>query len=71
MQLRWTEEAADDLERIADYLLTHAPDRAAELVRASDAFGCFCFTTLLIGLAATRRNRAHRSSQTRVGRYPQ
>jgi toxin ParE1/3/4 len=34
MQLRWTEEAANDLERIADYLLTHTPDRAAELVRA-------------------------------------
>jgi plasmid stabilization system protein ParE len=34
MQLRWTEEAADDLDRIADYLLTHAPDRASELVRA-------------------------------------
>jgi toxin ParE1/3/4 len=34
MQLRWTEEAANDLERIADYLLTHAPDRAPELVRA-------------------------------------
>jgi plasmid stabilization system protein ParE len=24
MQLRWTEEAANDLERIADYLLLHA-----------------------------------------------
>ena len=34
MQLRWTQEAAHDLERIADYLLTHAPDRAPELVRA-------------------------------------
>ncbi len=34
MQLRWTEEAADDLERIADYLLNHTPDRAPELVRA-------------------------------------
>jgi toxin ParE1/3/4 len=33
MQLRWTEEAANDLERIADYLSEHAPDRAAELVR--------------------------------------
>jgi addiction module RelE/StbE family toxin len=33
MQLRWTEEAANDLERIADYLLIHAPDRAQELVR--------------------------------------
>lgn len=35
MRLRWSEEAADDLERIADDLLIHhAPDRAAELVRA-------------------------------------
>ena len=33
MQLRWTEEAADDLEHIADYLVTHAPNRAPELVR--------------------------------------
>jgi plasmid stabilization system protein ParE len=28
MQLRWTEEAANDLERIADYLVIHAPCRA-------------------------------------------
>ena len=34
MQLRWTDEAANDLERIADYLLSHTPDRAPELVRA-------------------------------------
>jgi toxin ParE1/3/4 len=34
MQLRWTEESADDLERIADYLLIHAPGRAPELIRA-------------------------------------
>jgi len=34
MQLRWAEEAADDLERIAEYLLNHTPDRALELVRA-------------------------------------
>ena len=33
MQLRWTAEAATDLERIADYLVQHAPGRAAELVR--------------------------------------
>ena len=33
MQLRWTEEAANDLERVADYLLEHAPDRAQELIR--------------------------------------
>jgi toxin ParE1/3/4 len=33
MQLRWTEEAATDLERIADYLLAHTPERAPELIR--------------------------------------
>lgn len=33
MQLRWTEEAATDLERIADYLFAHAPERAEKLVR--------------------------------------
>lgn len=32
MQLRWTEEAAADLERIADYLLAHTPERAAQLL---------------------------------------
>ena len=38
MQLRWTEEAANDLLRIADYLLEHAPDRASELIaRVYDA----------------------------------
>jgi addiction module RelE/StbE family toxin len=34
MQLRWTEEAAADLERITDYLFEHTPERAARLVRA-------------------------------------
>jgi len=34
MQLRWTEEAADDLDRIAGYLITHTPSRARDLVRA-------------------------------------
>lgn len=33
MELRWTEEAAADLERIADYLFEHAPERATQLVR--------------------------------------
>jgi addiction module RelE/StbE family toxin len=33
MQLRWTEAAVADLERIADYLLSHAPERAPRLVR--------------------------------------
>ena len=33
MQLRWTQEAANDLERIANYLLMHAPEHAAELIR--------------------------------------
>lgn len=34
MQLRWTEAAATDLERIADYLFSHAPERAPRLVRS-------------------------------------
>jgi addiction module RelE/StbE family toxin len=34
MELRWTEEAATDLEHIADYLFEHAPERAERLVRA-------------------------------------
>ena len=34
MQLRWTWEAAADLERIADYLFQQVPERAAALVGA-------------------------------------
>ena len=34
MQLRWTEEAADDLERIANYLFEHAPEHAERIARA-------------------------------------
>jgi toxin ParE1/3/4 len=34
MELRWTQEAAADLERITDYLFENTPDRAADLVRA-------------------------------------
>jgi len=33
MELRWTQEAAADLEVIADYLLEHAPEHAERLVR--------------------------------------
>ncbi|HXJ97118.1 MAG TPA: type II toxin-antitoxin system RelE/ParE family toxin [Terriglobia bacterium] len=34
MELRWTEEAVTDLERITDYLFQNAPERAADLVDA-------------------------------------
>jgi toxin ParE1/3/4 len=34
MQLRWTEAAATDLERIADYLFSHAPESAPRLIRS-------------------------------------
>jgi len=34
MVLRWTTEAAADLERITDDLFEHTPERAARLVRA-------------------------------------
>ena len=33
MQLRWTEAAAADIERISDYLVTHTPERAERLLR--------------------------------------
>jgi predicted transcriptional regulator len=33
LELRWTEEAAADLEHITDCLFENAPQRAAELVR--------------------------------------
>jgi plasmid stabilization system protein ParE len=32
MQLRWTEEAAADLEHIADYLFEHGPEEAPEII---------------------------------------
>jgi toxin ParE1/3/4 len=35
MHLRWTEAAAADLERKADDLLSHAPDRASRLVQST------------------------------------
>jgi plasmid stabilization system protein ParE len=34
MELRWTQEAAADLERTADYLFEHTPDHAERHVRA-------------------------------------
>ena len=33
MRLRWTASAAEDLERIADYLFEKTPENAAHLVR--------------------------------------
>jgi len=33
MQLRWTEQAADDLEAITDYLFANAPEHAERIVR--------------------------------------
>jgi toxin ParE1/3/4 len=34
MELRWSEEAANDLERITDYLFENTPEHAPELTRA-------------------------------------
>jgi len=33
MQLRWTEQAADDLENIVNYLFEHAPEHAERIAR--------------------------------------
>jgi plasmid stabilization system protein ParE len=37
VQVRWTEEAADDLERIADYLFERVPDLVRDLFDAPAA----------------------------------
>ena len=34
MRLRWTESAADDLQRIAEYLIEETPLHAERLIRA-------------------------------------
>lgn len=34
MELRWSQDAADDLERITDYLFENAPEHAPELIGA-------------------------------------
>ena len=49
MQLRWTAEAADDLEHITDYLLTHAPDRALELARTVYDAPSVCLAVFRVG----------------------
>jgi plasmid stabilization system protein ParE len=33
MQLRWSQEASADLERIANYLFEHVPEHAGHIVR--------------------------------------
>ena len=35
MHLRWTDAAATDLERIADFLFSHAAERAPRLIRSN------------------------------------
>jgi plasmid stabilization system protein ParE len=59
MQLRWTEEAADDLERIADYLWIHAPDRASELIRAVYDAPATLLTFPIAAVLERRRARAN------------
>lgn len=58
MELRWTEEAAADLEHIADYLFQNAPERAADLVR-----GIYNAPAAL--LTFPYRGRAGRKEETR------
>ena len=58
MELRWTEEAASDLEQITDYLFQNAPERAAELVR-----GIYNASAAL--LAFPYRGRAGKKEGTR------
>ena len=66
MELRWTQEAAADLERIADYLFEHTPDHAERLVRALyEAPATLLMFRIAGGLA---RRRAHANSSCRLCR---
>ena len=40
MQLKWTEEAAADLEHIVDYLFEHAPEEAPDIIRSIYKYAC-------------------------------
>ena len=57
-ELRWTKEAAADLENIANYLFENTPERATELVR-----GIYDAPTAL--LTFPYRGRAGRKEGTR------
>jgi hypothetical protein len=55
MQLRWSEEAADDLERITNYLFEETPQHAPELVRDTPPTPCCNFP--IAGVPARKRER--------------
>jgi toxin ParE1/3/4 len=57
-ELRWTKEAAADLENIANYLFDNTPERAAELVQ-----GIYDAPTAL--LTFPHRGRVGRKERTR------
>jgi plasmid stabilization system protein ParE len=59
MELRWTQEAAADLERIADYLFAHTPERAARFVRALYEAPNTLLTFPNFGRLARKRGRAN------------
>jgi len=57
MQLRWSEEAASDLERITNYLFEETPQHAPELVRAIYKAPSALLTFPIEGVLAKRRTR--------------
>jgi plasmid stabilization system protein ParE len=57
MQLRWSEEAASDLERITNYLFEETPQHAPELVRAIYKAPSVLLTFPIAGVLARRRTR--------------
>ena len=58
MELRWTEEAAADFERIADYLFKQTPERASQLVST-------LYNALATLLEFPKRGRLGRKEGTR------
>jgi hypothetical protein len=60
MRVRWTVEAASDLENIAEYLFDRTPERAAEIVRN-------LFTTPDLLKTFPHRGRPPQTGDARMG----
>jgi len=56
MQLRWTEQAADDLEAITDYLFANAPEHAERIVRTCHTYRCLLRFPIAIAISCSRKD---------------
>ena len=66
MQLRWSVEAASDLERITNYLFEETPQRAPELVRGIYKAPSALLTFPIAGVLAKSKTRGSLFSHRRL-----